>query len=881
MSESEFHHALGCGRRGAGAGAGRREPFAFPGTTRKYSRDRVVDVLHTRLEIEVDPARRRVAGVARHTVAAMNDGCDRVVFDALELSIGKVTDGKGRELASGHVDGELTVHLKEPLAAGAEATISIAYHGSPRRGLWFIGPDEGYPDKPVQAWTQGQDEDARCWFPCFDHPVEKATTEIVVTAPSRYATLSNGALVGKTAGPGKDATTWHWRLGTPHATYLVTLVVGEFDEVTLPGDGVPLTALVPKGRAKDGLRCLGRTGEMMRVFNARFGVDYPYEKYAQAVVADFIFGGMENTSATTLTEFALYDERAGLDHDADDLVAHELAHQWWGDLLTCRDWSHAWLNEGFATWSEEIFREHHLGADEATMHVLQAAKRYLAEDGGEYRRPIVCKEYDEPIDVFDRHLYEKGGWVLRMLRAELGEEPFWRSIRHYARTNRGRTVVTDDLRRAIEEATGRNVEAFLDQWIFGAGHPEMKASWCWDEKTRSLTVRIEQTQKAEEGTASAFRGTLRVEIVHGKQTVRRDLALTERVHAFHIACSERPDVVRFDPEARWLAAWTLDVGVDAHRKALASDPWVACRMRAAAALGKDGGAETVQALARAVTEDGFWGVSAEAAAALAEIRTPAAREALLHALATVKHPKARRAVVSALGAFRGDETAAEALAEVLAKGDASLFVEAEAAEALGKTRAPEAREAIEKALARKSSWAETIRAGCVRGLGRLGTEDVVPTLLERLAWGQHVRVRSAAAGALAEVGARLVVRDRIREALEQRIDDRDFRVQMAAIAALRALGDERALPALRRAAAQATDGRVRRGCRAACRRLEQRAERAPELAKLADGVEALRGEVAKLLDRVQRLEGGPAPKRVSPAGKRAAAARKRGPRRGR
>jgi len=852
-----FHEAC-CGRLSVGgslqATRGRREPFAFPGTSRKYARDRVVDVRHVRLELTVDPARREIEGVARHTVAAIANGCDHVVFDAVELTIDGVTDAAGRTLHFEHVDGALTVRFSHHLKAGEEQTVSVAYHGAPRRGIYFIGPDEAYPKKPLQVWTQGQDEDARAWFPCFDYPNEKATTEMVVTVPSKYVTLSNGALVKKSDGATKGTTTWHWKMAIPHVTYLVTLVVGEFDEVKLPGEGVPLTALVPKGQAAQALACLGRTDEMVRVFSERFGVAYPYEKYAQAVVADFIFGGMENTTATTLTEYALYDERAALDYDADDLVAHELAHQWWGDLVTCRDWSHAWLNEGFATWCEGLFREHHLGVDEATMHVLQAAKRYLAEDGGEYRRPIVSKDYEEPIDVFDRHLYEKGGWVLRMLRAELGEDGFWASIRGYARANQGKTVVTDDLRRAIEEATGRNVEGFLDQWIFGAGHPDFKASWTWDEATKIAAVRLEQTQTGDAHTASAFQGFMVVEVASGKVVERRRFAVKERVQTFQFRFASRPDTVRFDPDAHWLATWNLDVGLDAHRKALAGDPTIACRIRAAAALGKDGGAATIAALTKALHKDAFWGVSAECASALGEIRTPAARDALLAAAKDVAHPKARRAVVAALGAFRFDTTVAKALTGILAKGDASLFVEGEAAEALGRTRAPGARESLEKALATKDSWAETIRAACVRGLGALASEEALPTLFARLQWGQHARVRTAAAMALAFVGSRIGMRDAVRERLEERIDDRDFRVQMAAIAALRTLGDERAVPALRRGADQATDGRVKRACRGAARRLEQRGERTTETARLSDAVESLRRDVAGLLDRVQKAE---------------------------
>ena len=425
-----------------------------------------------------------------------------------------------------------------------------------------------------------------------------------------------------------------------------------------------------------------------------------------------------------------------------------------------------------------------------------------------------------------------------MLRAELGDDAFWRSIRAYATANREQSVVTHDLRRAIEEATGRNLDWFFDQWVYGAGHPEIKASWSWDEKAKVAAIQVHQTHPAAEQTAEAFRGTLVVEVASGAERRALRLDVVRREHTFHVALPARPDGVRFDPEGRWLAAWTIDASPDEHRKTLASDASMVVRLRAATALAKDSAAETVQALARAIAGDAFWGVRAEAAASLAEIRTPSAREALLAALPKASHPKVRRAVVAALGAFRGDEPAGDALREVLERGDASMFVEAEAADALGRTRTQGARDAIEAALRTRDSWADTVRAGCVRGLGATVLPEAIPTLERRLEWGNHPRVRGAAAIAMAAIGARLTQRDAIRERLEAAIDDRDFRVQMAAIFALRALGDERAIGALRRASDQATDGRVRRACRVAARRLERGGERTTEVARLSDALEA-------------------------------------------
>ena len=200
---------------------------------------------------------------------------------------------------------------------------------------------------------------------------------------------------------------------------------------------------------------------MMRFFAEKIGTPYPWAKYSQVTVADFIFGGMENTSATTMTDSLLHDERAHLDFSTDSIVAHELAHQWWGDLLTCRDWAHGWLNEGFATYFDLLFKEHDLGVDEFRYGVYQDAQTYLAEDSGSYRRPIVSRVYNQPVDLFDRHLYEKGGLVLHMLRSVLGDALFWKAMAHYCQACRGKSVTTEDLQRCIDEATGRNPRLVL------------------------------------------------------------------------------------------------------------------------------------------------------------------------------------------------------------------------------------------------------------------------------------------------------------------------------------------------------------------------------------------------------------------------------------
>jgi len=844
---------FGCGRRGCAAGTGGRENFAFPGTERRYAPDRNADMINVRIEIELDPEVTAIRGAVSYLFVGLVDGMTELHLHAGELTIDGAEDPEGNALGVRQDGEDLYIALPSALEFDEPCELTVRYHATPRRGIYFIHPDAAYPNKAHQAWTQGQDEDSRYWFPCFDHPSEKFTTEMLARVPARYTAVSNGSLVEK-AEHDDGTVTWHWREEAEQSAYLVTLCVGEFERIDLGEEPVPLTAYVPKGARAIAERAFGRTAEMVKHFSERFGIDYPFEKYAQVVVEDFIFGGMENTSATTLIDLMLYDDRAALDFELDSLVAHELAHQWWGDLLTCREWSHAWLNEGFATWSQVVWKEHAEGADEAAWERFSQAAKYREEDGGAYRRPIVDRRYEEPIDLFDRHLYEKGSLVLHMLRKELGETAFWRSIHVYGEMNRGGSVVTEDLRLAIEEATGRNLDGFLDQWVYHAGHPELSTSWAWAKETGVLAVTVKQTQKTSEEMLDVFRAHLDVRITGADGDVlTRRFEMLRRDHTFHVPMTQEPACVEVDSDGDLLAVIEHKQPAKASRATLAAAGPLAARIRAARALTDEPTPENVAALT-AQLADAFWGLANECAKALAAMRTPAARAALLGALAVSDHPKVRRGIVSALGAFRHDAVVGEALAKILADGDASMFVEASAAMALGRCRAPGARENLEQALEAKDAWAETIRIGCVGGLASLGDPDVVPAITACTAYGRHPRLRAAAARALGQVGRRMPHPEGILETLADLAAESDLRLVTAAIDACRTMGDERAIALLRGAPARHPDGRVRRDAKDAALRLGKAAGRTTEVARLSDEVERLRKQNGTLVDRMEKLE---------------------------
>jgi aminopeptidase N len=811
-------------------------PFALPGVRPRYAPDRAFQVRHLRLELQLDYERKSVAGNAVLSLAR-RAAARHLELDAVEMKIGRVLVDD--QAVPFEYDGERLRVLGEHLKDAFDVTIEYACQ--PRRGLYFVGPEPAYPKKPREIWSQGQDEDSRHWFPCFDAPNQKATTELIVTVPAGMTAISNGKLVAH------EGNRFHFKLDIPHSPYLVMLAAGHFAELRAKWQDVDVLYYVPQGREEDAERAFGRTPEMIAFFSDYLGVQYPWPKYAQVCVNDFLFGGMENTSATTLTVDTLHDARAAIDYTSEPLVSHELAHQWFGDLLTCRDWSEGWLNEGFATYLETLWKQHAHGIDEATLEVVENQDLYLAEDAGRYRRPIVTRQWDEPLEIFDRHLYEKGSLVLHMLRRKLGDEPFRAALRHYVEKHRGGVVESRDLARAIEDSTGRNVDRFFDQWVYGAGHPELKVGYAWDADAGAVRLEIEQTQE----TPFDFDTAVAAEVGGEWRTI--PLSTSEKNHVFFLPMAQAPTACVIDPGRHLLARWSIEKPQPLWRRELAAAPNAMDRAAAAAGCGKD--TSSTEALAVALRSDSFWAVRAACAKALGSLRTTAARDALLAALGAEEHAKARRAIVRALGEFRYDETVAAALQKRFESGDASYFVEAETVHALCRTRAPQALEVARAALGRPS-YLDVIRQYACIGLGELREPEelrdaALGLLRKELPWGNPPPSRRVAADALGRLGEG---KPEIRVALTDLLDDADFRVRNSIVNALAWLGDARAVGPLQVQLERELDGRVKRRIKEVVRDLREGARREETIQKLREDVDKLRGDYAKLQERFDKLE---------------------------
>ncbi|MBI4416868.1 MAG: HEAT repeat domain-containing protein [Euryarchaeota archaeon] len=824
--------------------------FAEETASEHQPRDRQFHVKHIRLDLGLDLAKRTIAGTSTLTLTPINDGLRAVDLDAVDLTIRGVR-GEGKALPFDHRDGLLTVKLPRAYKAGEEFTLAVRYAGKPRKGLFFIGPDKDYPKKEPQVWTQGEAEDNKFWFPCYEAPNDRMTSDVLLTVPKGWVAVSNGRLVALREANG--GRLFHWRQDVPHVNYLIALAAGRYEIVEEEWDGVPLQYYVPRGASKLVPLAFRETGNMMDFFSKVTGQQYPYPKYAQVVVTDATLGGMENTSMTTVIETTLHDERARPNYETEGLVSHELAHQWFGDYVTMKAWPHLWLNEGFADYFEELWYEHRFGKDMFQLRMMNEAQGYLEEDANNYRRAIVTTKFHSPEDMFDAHTYQKGACVLHMLRYVLGDPLWWKAIRHYVRKHGMQVVETNDFRLAIEEATGRSLDWFFNEWVHKAGHPEFEVSWAYDDAAKLVAVTVKQKQEVKDLTP-LFRTPVEFLVANGKAAKREKVEITEKEQTFHIPLRAKPDMVLFDPDNWVLKKLTFEKSKEELLYQVEKGPTIAARVQACEGLGKILHDEKViEAVRRALTKDTFWGVQRAAAKALGEIGTEEAKRVLLtHG---VKHtePRVRRGVAEALGKFREDDEALEALVRLYAK-DPKYYVAASAGRAIAETRHPKALDAIKKGMDRRSH-AEIITRLALAGIASLRDPEGIPVCKACAKRGKPTFVRMAATDALGKLGDYLENRrQEIREFLAPLLRDPQMHVRNATCGALAQLGDPAAIPELQKVAQYDIMGMTQRAARRAIRKIRDRQAEIGKKSEFAADVDKLKDDNLKLQQRLAKLE---------------------------
>ena len=395
---------------------------AFARDDDPYARSKDYDLQNVRTHLRFDIEQKKVMGEVTESLAILRDGTAELRFDSVGLTIESVTLNRQTAKFETRPDA-LVVALPQKARKGERFEVTIRYSGQPTKGLYFVLPDKNYPDQPKEIWSQGESEDTRYYIPIYDYPNDRTTAEMLLTVPADWWTVSNGKLAGiKTESDGSK--TWDWKQSEPLSTYLISVVAGEFSEKKDTWRGMPLEYAVPKGQEFKIDTTFARTKEMLDAFSDALDVRYPWAKYAQTSVDDFVVGGMENTSATTLTSRGLvHPKLAGESaYASDDLNSHELAHQWFGDLVTCKDWANIWLNEGFATYFEHYWTEKHFGKDDVAYEFWTDGNRWMNQKKL-FGVPIVTRSTDESLET-EGNIYTKGGLVLQMLREKLGDERF-------------------------------------------------------------------------------------------------------------------------------------------------------------------------------------------------------------------------------------------------------------------------------------------------------------------------------------------------------------------------------------------------------------------------------------------------------------------------
>jgi aminopeptidase N len=755
---------------------------------RPYAPSRDYHLQNVRVSLHFDLDQRKVIGEVTHTLSTLRDGVTHLDFDCSELTVSSARVN-GKDAAFDLRDDKLRVQLAQPAKSGEKFDVELKYEGKPTSGLYFILPDKDDPGRAKEIWTQGEAEDTHHYIPIYDYPNDRTTSEMILTVPGNWLTVSNGKLLSVQDAPNGQKT-WTWRQSLPVSTYLISFVAGEYKEKKDSWRNIPLTYNVPRGMEDTIDPTFRHTKEMLDFFSERFGVAYPWEQYAQTAVDDFVASGMENVSATTLTTRDLVHPELASERpeEADGLISHEMTHQWFGDLVTCKDWTNTWLNEGFATFGATLWEEHHYGVDASSYRYWREQNTWM-QSRELYAIPVVTREINDSVEYVG-NVYDKAGWVIHMLREQMGDEAFFRALRHYLEANRLGNVVSADLAKAVEESSGTNVDLFFDQWIYGAGAPRFTVRSTYDDSGKKVSLSVKQTQKVE-GHVGLFRVPIVVSITTASGEKLFPIEVSKADETFSFPVDGPPLIVLFDKGDKILKSVDFQKSPEEWIRQLRTAPDVPDRADAAFALGNLRENEAAaNALGEAAQQDKFWGVREEALRSLGRISSSPARKQVLAALSN-EQPWVRVVAVEQLGKYRGDEEIAKRLQNIY-KDDKAYSVRGAALQSLALDKAPNAEPTLEKALA-ISSPNDVLRSAALRGMGSLGDNSVVPTLLEWSAPGKPSVLRGIAIGSLGRVDLK---NHDITARLISYLNESSFDIRFASIFALGRRGDPTAIEPL-------------------------------------------------------------------------------------
>lgn len=805
----------------------------------QFGRSRTYDLKHQLLTVDIDIPHKSIAGTSTLTLSPLTPDVKRIWIDAQDLTIDSVTaDAAPASFERGDSGLWVNVPSKKPTET---MILVVKYHGSPKKGLHFVAPDE--------VWSQGESELSHFWFPTYDFPNDRTTSEMIVTTDANLVAISNGKLLDVKESGGKK--TWHYREEVSHVTYLVSLAIGPYDVVKDQAGTVPLEYVVPRGTASRAKDIFGKTAEWIAALTKETGVPYPYEKYAQVAVRDFTHGGMENISATTLNEYVMYpaSQSETWVRRVDGLLAHEVVHQWYGDLLTCESWNHTWLNEGFATYYAARMLGASYGPDGFLFQMDTNAQTVI---GSSSSRPTINFLLASMDDSFGENVYQRGAWILHMLRRKLGEERFTRSIQAYTKEFREKTVDSSDFRRLVERETGQDLKEFFFKWVERGGFLDVTANWTWDDDSRSIV--LDFIQAPVTGTTDLFYNVpLDVDLVTDKGNFRKVVRLEGANTRVTFAAETKPLSIRFDPEHNWLRRIKTNRKVSELAADLLSTSPTWVRLDAARDLGDRSTPESIEALGKTLRSDSFWAIRQVAANSLGKIATPGAWDV---AISGMQDPSAmvRLASVSALSNDRRPATRT-ALVKAISSEKLEMVL-GEIGRVLALSRRPEDLSTLKKLLDRKSHM-DSIQVGVYSGIKEAGFSEALSLAKAGALESAPRFARPSAIEAIGSIGSYADDKRDFYETLLPFMQDPIFRNRRAAATALGTLGDRRGRAPLQQMADNDSDGTAQRLARDAIGRLAEGRSPTPGMGDLRKKIDEMTKTQEELKKRIEILETAP------------------------
>lgn len=566
------------------------------------------DAQHYRLNLYFDFDKKEIQGENSVTIKSLKDDFKECTLDAQGLIISEIINSDGKILKFTHIDNKLVVTMSRNYEYGEVINFKIKYSAKGKMKGFFFSDET--PKNPTMISTDSWPNEARTWFPSYDYPHDKVTMELIGTVKQPYKILSNGKLISVIENENDNTVTYHWHQQKPHSTYLSMVAVAPFVVINDSLGSLPINYWVYEKDEYDARRVFKKTPDMIEYFNNLYGYDYPWAKYDQ-VATPTQGGGAEATSATILGQNVIIDEKGDKDFSWQRIIAHEVAHQWWGDLITLRTWSETWLNESFATYSDYLYTKHDMGDDEGALALLGKKNAYLSGAKNRYIRPIVFTRYDNPDQNFDFHTYPKGAAVLNMLRFVMGDDPFFRTLKHFLHKHEFQAVETRDFMIAVKEVTGENLDWFFEQYIYKPGHAVFDISYDWNENSNKIQLKVNQVQDLSAGIP-LYKTPVNISITTSQEKISKKVWIQKKDEVFEFSVNEKPLLVRFDEGNNLLKEWTFNKSYDELLYQLKNDDMIG-RMWAANELIKyENSPNTFKELSEVAIKDTFWAVRKEA-----------------------------------------------------------------------------------------------------------------------------------------------------------------------------------------------------------------------------------------------------------------------------